>query len=167
MLNRLIDFLARVAAIGACCILVAMVALILYEIALRSLFNSSTYVLDEFVGYGVATMTFLSFAVALKDNVFIRVNLVLANLGPLPRRGVEIVSCALGVLLFGFIASYFWKLVARDFSRGTVSNSVAEVPLWMPQALMLLGLVILILQFAALTVHYARGAPIIDGQDEL
>lgn len=165
--KRSADILARIAAIGACCILVAMVAFILYEIILRSGFHSSTYVLDEFIGYGIATMTFLSFAAALKDKALIRVNLILSVTGPGTRRALEVASHALGALLFSYIALYFWKFVSRDYSRGTVSNSVAQVPLWIPEALMLTGLIVLILQFMVLTVHYARGAPIIDIQDEL
>ena len=167
MLGRSIDNLARAAAIGACCILVAMVVLILYEILLRSAFASSTYVLDEFIGYGVATMTFLSFAAALKDNVFIRVNLVLSNVGSVPRRWIEVLSCALGTVLFSVIAYYFGKLFLRDFLRGTVSNSVAEVPLWIPEFTLLLGIVILVLQFFLLTIRYARGAAILDAREEL
>ena len=121
--------------------------------------------LDEFIGYGVATMTFLSFAVALKDHSFIRVNLVLANIGLSARRWIEVASCTLGVVLFSGIGFYFWKLVARDFTRGTVSNSVAEVPLWIPEAIMLSGIFILVLQFAALTAKYAFGAPLPDIQN--
>ncbi len=161
------DNLTRLAAIGACLILVAMVLFILYEIVLRTFFDASTYVLDEFIGYGVATMTFLSLAAALNDNSLIRVNLLLAVLDKKSRRVIEVVSHLVGAALFGFVAIYFNKFVMRDFERGTVSNSVAEVPLWIPQAIMLAGILILIIQFLVLAIHVARGAPIADIQEEL
>ncbi len=167
MVDNIINKLSRMAAIAACIILVAMVLLILYEIILRSIFASSTYVLDEFVGYGVAAMTFLSFALALKDGTFIRVSLVTANLTPLPRRLLEIVSCLAGTLLFSFVSFYVLKLVIKNFSRGVVSNSVAEVPLWIPQSIILLGLGLLVLQFAVLTVKYSLGTAVVDQHEEL
>ncbi len=166
-MKNMADNLTRVAAIGACMILVAMVLFILYEIVLRTFFDASTYVLDEFIGYGVATMTFLSLAAALKDNSLIRVNLLLAVLGEAPRRVIEVVSYLIGAALFGFIAAYFLKFAMRDFERGTVSNSVAQVPLWIPQATMLAGILILIIQFLVLAIHIVRGAPIADIQEEL
>ena len=53
--------ISRVAAALSCVMLVGMVAHILYEIVLRVFFSSSTYVLDEFVGYEVAACTFWLF----------------------------------------------------------------------------------------------------------
>ncbi|MCG8490115.1 MAG: TRAP transporter small permease [Sneathiellales bacterium] len=166
-MSGLIDNLCRIAAVSACVILVGMVAFILVEIVLRSFFDASTYVLDEFVGYGVAVMTFLSFSLALRDGVFIRVNLVTANLGTKARQVLEIVSCAVGTCLFGFIAFYLGRLVLRNFDRGVVSNSIAEVPLWIPQSFVFLGLMLLVIQFASLTVKYASGAPVVDRHEEL
>ena len=164
MLGLITDRLSRSAAFLACIILVSMVLLILLEIILRSVFSSSTYVLDEFVGYGVAAMTFLSFSAALKGGVFIRVELVLGRLTPTPRRIVEVVSCLMGGALFSILTYHFGKLVFRNFDNYVVSNSIAAVPLWVPQSLVLVGLVLLILQFLSLAFHIALGAPF-KGQD--
>ena len=166
-MQKMADNLTRIAAIGACLILVVMVLFILYEIVLRTFFDASTYVLDEFIGYGVATMTFLSLAAALNGNSLIRVNLVLTLLESKSRRVLEVASHLIGAALFGFVATYFYKFVMRDFERGTVSNSVAQVPLWIPQAIMLAGIIILIIQFLVLAISIARGAHIADIQEEL
>jgi TRAP-type C4-dicarboxylate transport system permease small subunit len=167
MLGRIIDNLSKAAAIFSCAILVLMTAMILYEIILRKFFASSTYVLDEFVGYGVAVMTFMSFSLALRDGVFIRVNLVTANVGPKVRRLIEVGSCAVGTALFTFLGYYILKLVIRNFQQGVVSNSLAETPLWIPQGLIFLGVTLLVLQFAALTVRYSLGEPIVHSHEEL
>ena len=63
-------------------LLVLMVLHILLEIVLRSFFASSTFVLDEFVGYGVAAMTFLSLGYALETDSLIRVQLLLGRSAP-------------------------------------------------------------------------------------
>lgn len=167
MLINFIDRLGALAAKLSGLILILMVALILYEIFLRSALGTSTFVMDEFVGYGVATMTFLSFAATLRDGVFIRVNLILTRLGERVRRALEVISCLAGTVLFSFLGFYFLRIVWTDFSRGTVSNSIMEVPLWIPEAAMAAGLFIFVLQFAALTVAVFLGAPINDEQKEL
>lgn len=167
MLIGLIDKISAFAATLSGVLLVSMVGLILYEIFLRSALGTSTFVMDEFVGYGVATMTFLAFAATLRDGVFIRVNLILARLGPRARRAVEVISCLTGTALFSFLSFYFLRIVWTDFKRGTVSNSIMEVPLWIPQAAMAAGLVIFVLQFAALTVAVLLGAPINEQSEEL
>lgn len=150
MQSHLMDRISQSAAVLLCLILVAIVVLISVEITLRSFFDSSTYVLDEFVGYGIAAMTFLAFAATLKDGVFIRVEMVLANLKTARRRQFEIVSCFIGATLFGGLTWYVGKLIYRNFDRGIVSNSIAEVPLWIPQSFILIGLVLLVLQFVVM-----------------
>jgi TRAP-type C4-dicarboxylate transport system permease small subunit len=151
------DRLSQSAEILSCIILVVMVAFILVEITLRSFFDASSYVLDEFVGYGVAAMTFLAFAATLRDGVFIRVEMVLAHLGPKLRRLIEIISCVTGAALFSGLTWYVAKLIYRNFERGVVSNSIAEVPLWIPQSFILAGLMLLVLQFVTQAVLVARG----------
>ena len=79
MQSHLMDRISQSAAVLSCLILVAIVVLISVEIILRSFFDASTYVLDEFVGYGIAAMTFLAFAATLKYGVFLRVEMLLAN----------------------------------------------------------------------------------------
>lgn len=130
-------------------ILILMVVHILFEIVLRSFFASSTFVLDEFVGYGVAAMTFLALGYALEDGALIRVQILLTR-SPRPvRRGLEILCSALTLGMSLFLIAYFWKSVSRNWSRGAVSQSIAEVPLWIPEGLVLLGLVLFTLQLSA------------------
>ncbi|MBO6827418.1 MAG: TRAP transporter small permease [Sneathiella sp.] len=162
-----IDKLTKVASAISGGILVAMVGFIFFEILLRSAFSASTYVLDEFVGYGVAIMTFLSFSSALRSGTFIRVNLLIGNVNMKLRRGLEVLFCAGGACLFSYLCYYLGRVVIRNFERGTTSNSIAEVPLWIPQSLMLLGVALLVLQFISLTIQYMRGAPILDSAEEL
>jgi TRAP-type C4-dicarboxylate transport system permease small subunit len=136
--------LARVAAWAAAAVLVGMVVHILWEIALRALFYSSTFVLDEFVGYGVAATTFLALPYALERGDLIRVNVLLNVLeeNGWARRLVELACIASTLWVVGLVIAYFWRSVTRNWTRGTVSSSIAEVPLWIPEGLMLVGLAI-------------------------
>ena len=141
--------ISRGAAVVAAAVLVLMVLHILLEIVLRGFFASSTFVLDEFVGYGVAAMTFLSLGYALEQRALIRVQLLLVRTPPPARRGLEIVAAALTLGLSLFLIAHFWRSVSRNWSRGAVSQSIAEIPLWIPEGLVLLGLVLFALQLFA------------------
>lgn len=138
-------------------ILVAMVAHIILEIVLRGFFRTSTFVLDEYVGYGVAAMTFLSLAYAFEEGSLIRVNLVLVRLRGRLRRIVECfcVVATLGVTVF--VATFFWRSVKRNWDRGAVSESMAETPLWIPEALVFAGLALFAVQLLAYLLRLLGG----------
>lgn len=146
-------FAGRVSA----AILVAMVAHVILEIALRGFFHTSTFVLDEYVGYGVAAMTYLSLAYAFEEGSLIRVNLVLVRLRGRLRRIVEYfcVVATLGVTVF--VAAFFWRSVKRNWDRGAVSESMAETPLWIPEALVFVGLALFAVQLLAYLLRLLGG----------
>jgi TRAP-type C4-dicarboxylate transport system permease small subunit len=151
--------ISRVAAGVACALLVGIVGLILYEIILRFFFATSTYVLQEFVGYGVATCTFLSLGYALEHNSLIRVNVLLNRVGPAWLRVLEALSALMTMVIVGVLIWFFWLRVLRHWNRGTVSNSIAEVPMWIPEGALLLGLGILWLQLMAYGLRQVTGHP--------
>lgn len=141
--------ISRISAFLACVILIGMVGHILYEIVLRTFFASSTYVLDEFVGYGVAAATFLTLGYALENDSLIRVNLLISRLEGRSRRALEAISAVATLFAITVLIRFFWISVARNWTRGRVSSSIAEVPMWIPEGLVLLGLCVFWLQLLA------------------
>ena len=125
-----------------------MVAHILIEIVLRSFFATSTYVLDEFVGYGVAAVTFLALGRAVQTDDLIRVSLV----GVLPSKRLQLAFEAFSLISAFVICSglgYFIALsISRNFTRGRVSETIAEVPLWIPEFIVLVGLLVFLISVA-------------------
>jgi TRAP-type C4-dicarboxylate transport system permease small subunit len=158
---RVSRFSAQLAAVG----LVYMVAHILYEIVLRSFFDTSTYVLDEFVGYGVAAITFLALGFALEEGSLIRVNLLLTVTRGWVRRVLETFVVGITLAMSCYVTWYFWFSVKRNFIRGTTSESIAEVPLWIPEGLVLLGLVLFCVQLFAYLLRVLTGGRYI-GEEE-
>jgi TRAP-type C4-dicarboxylate transport system permease small subunit len=94
-------------------------------------------------------MTFLALGYALEEGALIRVQLLLTRSPPPARRGLEILAAGLTLALSLFLIAHFWRSVSRNWSRGAVSQSIAEVPLWLPEGLVLLGLVLFALQLLA------------------
>jgi TRAP-type C4-dicarboxylate transport system permease small subunit len=151
-------------------IMVAMVGLVLAEVVARNVFATSTFIMNELVGYGVAAMTVTALGNALENGTLIRMNLLLIALKPhgLARRALEVISIALAMLAVGIALRYFLRSVMRSFERGYTSETAAQVPLWMPEAFMVAGLSILLLQLLSYLTRLLAGAPLIVEQgDEL
>lgn len=150
---------SRLAAAVACVLLVGMVVLILYEIVLRALFSTSTFVLSEFVGYAVSACTFLSLGYALEHGSLVRVNSLLAMLRGRALRMVEFLCASLTILLVSAMIWFFWLRVARHWTRGTVSSSIAEVPMWIPEGAVMVALGVFWLQLLAYALRQVTGSP--------
>ena len=153
--------ISRYAAYVSAAILVGMVGHILLEIVLRSFFNTSTYVLDEFVGYGVAAMTFLALGFALEEGSLIRVNILLIRTSGRLRRILELVCVGSTLVLACYLLFYFWRNWKRDWDRNAVSESIAEVPMWIPEGLVVVGIALFIVQLFAYLLRVASGGDFI------
>jgi TRAP-type C4-dicarboxylate transport system permease small subunit len=139
VLNRIAIFLVLV-------ILVAITSLVLTEIVLRNLFSTSTHMMNELVAYGVATMTFMALGYCFEKGVLIRMNLLLLPLQSLPRvrKGLEIALVCVSLATIALVAYYFFLNLFRNWQRGYVSETAAQIPLWIPEMFVVLGLGILI-----------------------
>lgn len=154
-------FAAAVATIGeflAVAAVVGMFAHISLEIILRAVFSTSTFVLDEFVGYMVAAMIFCAAGSCLRAKSHLRVGLLLDRLGFWARNVAE--GLALVGLIFAalLLTEHYFAAATRAWSRATVSQTVAQVPLWIPFAMIVLGSANLALQ------GIARLALVVTGQ---
>ena len=150
---RLTSALSWLAAQFAMLAVLAMALHILLEILLRGVFQTSTFVLDEFVGYEVAAMTFLGLGSALDNRVLLRLNLLLIRLKGKARATVEIVNATVTFVIFGFLLVFLVRLAVRNHGRGTTSISVLEVPVWIPQAVIIVGIGVFCLQLTGLVAR--------------
>lgn len=75
--DRLAGLLSRIAEGLACFSVLFMLMHILLEILLRSFFASSTFVLDEFVGYAMVALTFLGLGPTYRRHGHLRVMILL------------------------------------------------------------------------------------------
>lgn len=148
-----VAFTSRLSAIAAQFGMLAIVLMavhILVEIVMRAFWSTSTFILDEFVGYEVAAMTFLGLGAALDDKVLLRVNLLLLPLRGRLRVAVEIFNAGATLLVFSFLTFHLIRQTIRSFERETTSLSILETPLWIPQSILVLGLLIFCIQLTGL-----------------
>ena len=147
LLGSVSSALNRIAAGFAAILLVLMVALILVEIVLR-FFSRSTFMADALVGHGVAAITFLAVAWALEQGSMIRIGVVTRRLPDFGRFIAEWFTIVGAEVLTLALIHYQWLIVAKLWIRGSVSHYYFPIPLWIPEAFFLTGLLLLALQLA-------------------
>lgn len=138
-MERVSMLLNRIGAVIAIVLIIYMLAHILLEIALR-FFGQSTYILDEYIGYAVATMSFLGLPYVLEKGGLIRVSLLLERISVNKRWPLELFSSLVAAGCFLWISTFWLQNVQRSFSRGVVSETLAETPIWIPEGAILIGM---------------------------
>ena len=149
IINWLEKFAERLSLFGAWAsafLLVYMVCHILVEIFFRTVLDRSTYSLDEFVGYAVASMTSLSLGHAFQRKNLIRVNILTNAVSGKVFQAVEVICIFLTFSIIAFFARYVWRDLVRDFERGTVSPTLTETPIWIVKTVFFVGLSIFLIQ---------------------
>lgn len=111
--------------------------------------SNSTFVLDEFVEYAVATMTFMALGETLSRGELIRVMLLHDKLDGVGKRLLDLVAFISAMAVGSLGVWHIGKSIIRNYVRGTIGASIAEVPQWLPQAMILAGLIVFVLQAAA------------------
>ena len=102
--------------------------------------------MDEFVGYAVGSMTFLSLAHTFRYRKHIRVSILQSVIKGRVAIAVELICIAFTFGITLFLARYIWRTLARDFTRGTVSPTLTETPIWLIDVAIFTGLVLFMAQ---------------------
>ncbi len=131
--------LGSLATMALCILLFAMVALVCLNVALRYVWGASLLWADEVLVFAMVGLVFLGcIGVSTRDE-HLRMGLF-AQLLPQRTRALLAGLEQLAIIAIClFVAWQAWKMTATLFRRGAVSN-MAEVPLWLMQAILLLGL---------------------------
>ena len=92
----------------------------------------------------------------------IRVTVVSELLAPGPRRMLDSVVTALGVAAMLWATWQVLKYVQESWRYGDVSQGLIAVPLWIPQASMAVGMVLLTVALVERLVQRLAGRPVAD-----
>jgi TRAP-type transport system small permease protein len=143
--NRPFDLIERLSLWTSSVCMIGMVLLILAEIVLRGVFNSTTEHSDELVGYFLVGLSFLSLALCQSRGAFHRVEMVQMRLGP---HGQAISALIFDTLSFGYIALtgwYFVQFVMSSYRREALASTALGTPLWIPETVMVVGAAMLLI----------------------
>ena len=146
---RFCDRLSKGCGIIAGIMLLFAVVLVLTEIVIRTLLDSTLYITDEYTGYLMAAITTLALAYTLREKGHIRMVFLHTLLKGKARSALEIYAFTVGLAMFALItyttAVFFWDSVVS----GSRSMQISETYLAIPQFFMVFGALVMALQFAA------------------
>ncbi len=133
--DGLSDVTAKVSAV----LLGLMTLVILVEIFLWNAFQKTTLIADEYSAYGLAAIIFLGAGYCLKEKGHIRITLVLSLLPEAVSRVTAFIATVITTGFMGYVWWYLFKMVKATHRYGSTSGTLTNTPLWIPQAIMLIG----------------------------
>ncbi len=170
LLRPLLDGIDRLSRLdgwlGVLC-LVTLTSLMIAEVVVRALSNVFPWVPAdipvawEYSSYLMAACFTFGAAMTLRAGGHIRVTLVLARVSPATRRAMEVVLAGLGTFFCGFLGWSMAYFTWRSFDAGQTSVSSGTL-VWIPQAFVSFGIVLLTIQFAARFLQAMFGLPLED-----
>ncbi len=129
--------------------MILIVALIALEILIRSVFNSSTLISDEYSAYFFVGVVLLGLAFTLKEEGHIRITLLTSVLGDKGRAFLDLFATVLAIVITTFALYYAGEMVYDSWSLGMRADSISETPIYLSQMVIPLGLLMLDLQLGA------------------
>jgi TRAP-type mannitol/chloroaromatic compound transport system permease small subunit len=127
-------------------LILILVAIIMYEVVGRYLFNAPTQWVNELSQYLLCGVVMMGGAYCLAEYEHVRVDILHRNFGPRLQAGLEIFTC---LLVLSFVSAMVWKGGEASFdafTHDTRSMSVLEMPLFPSMVLVPIGAAMLGLQ---------------------
>lgn len=153
-LRRALDALYRGSGALAACFLVAICVVVLLQVGANAIDKIAEWTTGapiglvvpsyaEFAGFFLAASSFLALAYTLRHGGHVRVSLLVRRFTGKPRRVFELWCCGFAALLSGYFAYFAVRLTVDSWRFDDLSPGLIPVPLWLPQASVALGLIVL------------------------
>jgi TRAP-type C4-dicarboxylate transport system permease small subunit len=167
--QKIVFTISRYAAYLAAAIIMYMMFHILLEVLLRNVFHKSTFILEEMVGYAVAAATYLGLGYCLERGALIRVTLLIDRFeeDSSVRRIIQSFCVVSTLFVTGLAIWNFARSIMRLYARGYTSGTMSNIPSWIPETLITLGLVLFWIQLVAHLLRIAGGSTRFLARNEL
>jgi TRAP-type C4-dicarboxylate transport system permease small subunit len=142
-LDRWLRGVALAAAAIAGIITLAMMVLITIEVIQRSLFSRSFLFVEEYSGYMVLAVLSLGVGLALQDDALLRVDFIIDRIKAGSRRWLQLFYDICSLVLCTVLAYQFTIFAWRSYERGIFAPTPMMTPIYIPQAIIALGFVLL------------------------
>jgi len=156
-IEKLFDKLQNIGAYLSSLLFQALSALTVTEIVLRSFFDKSTLIADEYSGYIYLASIFLALGYTFKENGHIRINLLTSRLSLKAQRVVDVVAGFIALVLAIFMLYRSILLTYDSYSFEMVSETISETPIYLTQIVMPIGLFLFVLSIISFISKRLRG----------
>lgn len=102
---------------------------------------------DDIVSWITAATAFLGLAHTFKHGDFVRVGLLLEQLGPKTRRAFEFMALLLATAFLGYMSYAIISYVHLSYVVKDMANGLVVIPKWIPQTSVAIGCVLLFIAF--------------------
>ncbi|HYG89680.1 MAG TPA: TRAP transporter small permease [Azospirillum sp.] len=140
-------------------VLFVLIALPILALVFARQFGVTVPAADEFAGYAMAGSFALMLGPSLRRGAHIRVGIIVDRLSGTPKRAMELLCLAFATALSGYFAFHWSRMTWQSYDFGDLSQGVIPIPLWIPQAIMAVGLVVLAVAFLDDLIAVASGRP--------
>jgi TRAP-type C4-dicarboxylate transport system permease small subunit len=131
---------------GLCELLtVAMALLIVTEAICRSVFGFSLLISDEIATYLLLSIAFFGMGVALGDDALFRVSFLFDALPRKARQTARMLFDGMALVCVVILTWQIGRMAVSSYERGAVAPTTLATPLYLPQGLMMLGMLSLVL----------------------
>jgi len=112
---------------------------------------------DDVVAWLTASGAFLGLAATFRHGDFVRMSLITEKLTPVWKQRMEIFCLAVATAFTGYIAYAICRFVYESYEFNDYANGLVAIPLWIPQAPLAFGTILLFLAVADQTWHVIAG----------
>lgn len=131
-------------------------------------FRGYTFDATEAAGLCMAASTFFGLAHTFRHGSHVRINLLTAKLPARSQRVIELLNCALGLAVVGFVAYHMTLFAIQSHNFNDVTPGLLAMPMWIPQSGVAFGVIILAIALLDEFIWVAQGrSPRVLGQDEV
>lgn len=126
-----------------------LMVMVLVEVLTRYIMQSPLSIADELGGYLLVSITFLGLAYTWKEQGHVRVELLVNLFPPRLRRVIRFITLLMATLFCVPMIAGSYSLIQDSLLFGVRSGSWMRTPMAYPQVLLLVGSVLLLLQFVS------------------
>ncbi len=151
-MKRLIAAIEKLSVWGAflsATFMIFIVALILVEIVLRAVFNTSALISNEYSAYFFVGTVLLGLAYTLKEKGHIKIMFITSVLSRRGRAILNVLTTLIAIAITSYALYHASLMVYDSWQLGIRADSISETPVFLSQLAIPIGLLLLDLQLMA------------------
>lgn len=134
-------------------------ALVIAEIFARNVLNKSTMIADEMCGYLNVVVVFFGLAYTMQQRGFIRVELLYRRFNDVTKSLADWFNVVSSMLYTLVVLYYMIAYAIYSYQNKLVSAELTQTPLVIPQALLVVGTILLAIYLFKFVVNRCRDLP--------
>lgn len=146
--KKFVNKLNRITGYASGMGMLALGIILFYEFIMRYVFNAPTSWAQEVSIYIFIWTMFAGSAYTLEQGKHVHIDLLISHLSPQTKKKLEIFTGILGLIFSLIVAYQGYEMVMTALKYHKLSATPLRFPIWIPQAALPVGFLLLSVQFA-------------------